>query len=69
MIHSFSGLLPNNWGEKKEPLMQAIISMNLKNIMLRKKPEIKSTYCMIPFLQNSRVGKIRSRLASRGWGN
>lgn len=64
VIHSYSGLLPNNGG-KKEPLIQATIWMNLKNAMLslKKKPGIKRIYCMIPFLQNSRVGKIRSKRA------
>lgn len=52
--------------------------MNLKNIMQRKKkPEIKSTHCMIPFIQKSSVGRVNhddrksnqeSRVASGGQG-
>lgn len=49
--------------------------MTLRNMMLGKKqPEIKGTYCMIPFLQNSKVGQsppmvteIKSRIKACFW--
>lgn len=71
VIHSYSGLLPNNGGKRNHWYRQQYgwISKILCWVKKKKKPGINRTYCMIPFLQNSRVCKIRWKPAPGGRGN
>ena len=59
--------------KRNKVLMYTITWMNFKNIMLSERSQTrKATYCIIPLIEMSRVGKsidLETRLVvARGWG-